>query len=170
MQTRLPVTSVHLYFGPSPGTSRCNPGTISNPAISGLRNANSWNVYWPNGCMDQDETWHGGRPRPWPHCFRWGPNSPPPKGHSPRSIFGPCPLWPLATWLDGQMPLGTEVGLGPKQNIVLVWLHQYVHATYLRSIDVKIVFFKSRQVFFYFLEVFVFTFLVWKMVYTLGLL
>ena len=46
------------------------------------------------------------------------------------------------------------------------------NATCLRSIDVKIVFlvfFKSRQVFFYFLEVFVFTFLLWKMVYTLGL-
>jgi len=23
---------------------------------------------WPNGWMDQDETWHAGRPRPWPHC------------------------------------------------------------------------------------------------------
>jgi len=28
-------------------------------------------VLWPNGCMDQDETWHGGRPRPWPRCVRW---------------------------------------------------------------------------------------------------
>ena len=25
-------------------------------------------VLWPNGWMDQDETWHGGRPRPRPHC------------------------------------------------------------------------------------------------------
>ena len=23
-----------------------------------------------NDCMDQDETWHRGRPRPWPHCVR----------------------------------------------------------------------------------------------------
>ena len=23
---------------------------------------------WPNGWTDQDETWHAGRPRPWPHC------------------------------------------------------------------------------------------------------
>ena len=22
---------------------------------------------WPNGWTDQDETWHIGRPRPWPH-------------------------------------------------------------------------------------------------------
>jgi len=34
----------------------------------------------PNGCTDQDETWHAGRPRPWPHCVRWGPRSPSPKG------------------------------------------------------------------------------------------
>jgi len=24
-------------------------------------------VLWPNGWTDQDETWHAGRPRPWPH-------------------------------------------------------------------------------------------------------
>jgi len=27
-------------------------------------------VLWPNGWIDQDETWHGGRPRPRPHCVR----------------------------------------------------------------------------------------------------
>ena len=76
-------------------------------------------VLWPNGWMDQNETWHGGRPRPRPHCVRWGPSSlpkrgtapnfrpvrqatvldgdpaPPQKrGHSPHPIFGPCLLWP----------------------------------------------------------------------------
>jgi len=35
---------------------------------------------WPNGWMDQNETWRGGRPRRWPHCVRWGPSSPTPKG------------------------------------------------------------------------------------------
>jgi len=25
---------------------------------------------WPYGWMDQHETWHAGRPRPWPHCVR----------------------------------------------------------------------------------------------------
>ena len=34
-------------------------------------------VLWPNGWMDQDETWHGGRPRLRPHCVRWGPSSAP---------------------------------------------------------------------------------------------
>jgi len=28
---------------------------------------------WPNGWMDQDTTWYGGRPRPRPHCVRRGP-------------------------------------------------------------------------------------------------
>jgi len=60
-------------------------------------------VLWPNGWTDQDETWHAGRPRPWPHCVRWGPSSPSPKWAEPP-IFGPYLLWPNgsidqdATW------------------------------------------------------------------------
>jgi len=50
-------------------------------------------VLWRNDCMDQDETWHAGRPRPWPHCVRWGPSSPSSKGAQPP-IFGPYLLWP----------------------------------------------------------------------------
>jgi len=30
-------------------------------------------VLWPNGWMDQDTSWHGGRHRLRPHCVRWGP-------------------------------------------------------------------------------------------------
>ena len=33
-------------------------------------------VFWPNGWMDQDAIWYGGRPRPRPHCVRWGPSRP----------------------------------------------------------------------------------------------
>ena len=34
-------------------------------------------LVWPNGWVDQDATWYGGgRPRPRPHCVRWGPISP----------------------------------------------------------------------------------------------
>jgi len=36
-------------------------------------------VLWPNGWTDQDETWHAGRPQPWPHYVRWGPSSPSPE-------------------------------------------------------------------------------------------
>ena len=55
-------------------------------------------VLWPNGWMDQYETWHAGRPRPWPHSVRWGPSSPPKKGAEPP-IFGPYLLWPNG-WMD----------------------------------------------------------------------
>jgi len=27
-------------------------------------------LLWPNGWMDEDATWYGSRPRPWPHCVR----------------------------------------------------------------------------------------------------
>ena len=37
-----------------------------------------YRVLWP---MDQDETWHGGRPRPRSHCVRWRPSSPFPTAH-----------------------------------------------------------------------------------------
>jgi len=33
-------------------------------------------LMWTNDWMDQDETWHGGRPRPSPNCVKWGPRSP----------------------------------------------------------------------------------------------
>ena len=33
-------------------------------------------LLWPNGWMDQDATWYGGRHRPRPHCVRWGSSSP----------------------------------------------------------------------------------------------
>jgi len=66
-------------------------------------------VLRPNGWMDQDETWHAGRSRPWPRCVRWGPSSPFPKrGPSPSPIFGPCLLRPNgwmdrgATWYGGR--------------------------------------------------------------------
>jgi len=52
----------------------------------------------PNGCMDQDATWYGGRPRPRPHGARWEPDSPSPKrGQSPN--FRPVSI--VAKRLDG---------------------------------------------------------------------
>ena len=44
-------------------------------------------VLWPNGWTDQDETWRVGSPRPWPHCVKWGPSSPSPKGAQPHAQF-----------------------------------------------------------------------------------
>jgi len=57
-------------------------------------------LLWPNGSMDQDETWHGGRLRP--HCVRWEPSSP---------NFRPMYCGQTTGWI--KMPLGTQVGLGP---------------------------------------------------------
>ena len=51
-------------------------------------------VLWPNGWMDQDTTWYGGRPRPRGHCLRWGTSSPRKKEHSGPPLFGPRLLWP----------------------------------------------------------------------------
>ena len=65
---------------------------------------------WPNGCMDQDEIWHGGRPQPRPHGVTWGPSFPPQKGHSPQFSAHVC-CGQTAGWI--KMPLGTEVDLSP---------------------------------------------------------
>ena len=66
-------------------------------------------VLWPNGWMDQDETWRGGRPRPWPHGVRWGSSSSPKRAQPPN--FQPMSV--VAKRLDGSRPLRTKVGLGP---------------------------------------------------------
>jgi len=65
---------------------------------------------WPNGWTHEDETWRAGRPRPWPHCVRWGPTLPSPKGHSPQFSAHIC-CGQMAGWI--KMPLGMKVGLSP---------------------------------------------------------
>jgi len=66
-------------------------------------------VLWPNCWTDQDETWHADRPRPWPHCVRWGPSSPSPKWTAPK-FWAPFYCGQTAGCI--KMPLGVEVGLG----------------------------------------------------------
>jgi len=51
-------------------------------------------ILWPNGRMDPNETLYGGRPRPLPHCVRWGPSSPQ-KGHDPSNF------WPMYVVVKG---------------------------------------------------------------------
>jgi len=46
-------------------------------------------LLWPNCWMDQDATWYEDRPRPWPHCFRWGPSPLPERGRAPS-------FWPMS--------------------------------------------------------------------------
>jgi len=63
----------------------------------------------PNGCIDQDVTWYGARPRPGRLCVRWGPLSPSPKeGQSPQfSAHVYCGQ--TAGWM--KLVLGMVVGL-----------------------------------------------------------
>jgi len=72
-------------------------------------------VLWPNGWIDQDETWHTVRPA---QATLWQMRTQlPPKerGHSPQfSAYGCCGQ--TSGWI--KMPLRTKVGLGPR-NIVL---------------------------------------------------
>ena len=62
-------------------------------------------VLWPNGWTDPDETWHAGRPRPWPHCVRWGLNSPSPKWGIVPQFSAHC----AQTAGSIKIPLGMEV-------------------------------------------------------------
>ena len=59
--------------------------------------------------------WHTGSPWPRPHCFRWDPAAPPPKGHNPQFSAHIC-CGPMARWI--KVPLGMEVDLDPS-DIVL---------------------------------------------------
>jgi len=73
-----------------------------------------WNVgvLWPNDWIDQDESWHAGRPRPRRLCVKWGPRSPPQKGTEPPFQFAShVYCGQTAAWM--KMPLGKVVGLGP---------------------------------------------------------
>jgi len=76
-----------------------------SPPIFGPR------LLWPNGCMDQDAAWYGGRSRPTRHCVRWGPSSPSPKGAQLTQFSAIVHCGQTAGWT--KMPLGVEVGLSP---------------------------------------------------------
>ena len=56
-------------------------------------------LFWPNGWMDQDGTWHGGGPWSRPHCARWGHQAvlPSKKGAEPPNF---PPISFVAKWLD----------------------------------------------------------------------
>jgi len=66
---------------------------------------------WPNGCMDQDKTWHSGRPRLWSLWVGRGPTSPSPKGHSPHQFSAHICCGQMAAWI--KMSLGMELGIDP---------------------------------------------------------
>ena len=81
MEVALGPGHIVLDGGPSsPPPNRAQPRPIFGPCL-----------LWPNGWMDQDATWYGGRPRPRPHGVRWGSSFPlPRKRHSsPSPYFRP---------------------------------------------------------------------------------
>ena len=85
-------------------------------------------VLWPNGWMDRDETWHAGRPRPWPHFIGWGPSSPSPKGHSLPPISAHICFGQMAGWI--KMPLDMEVGFGCVKKLKYKWRIMAARPTY----------------------------------------
>ena len=121
-----PQFSAHFYCGQ---TARCiriplgtevglSPGDIvldgdsaapplkgHSPPIFGPR------LLWPNGCMDQDATWYGGRPQPMENVLDGDPATPEKKPHPPPPNFlDHVYCGQTAGWM--KMPLGTEVDLG----------------------------------------------------------
>ena len=83
---RAPQFSAHLYCGQTSGCIKMplgielglGPGDFvldgdpASPLPKGHRSP-IFGPYllWPNGCMDQDATWYGARPRPRRLCVRW---------------------------------------------------------------------------------------------------
>jgi len=65
-------------------------------------------LLWPNGWMDQDDTWHGGRPQPCNFVLDGDPAPSPKRAEPPSPIFGTCLLGTYgcmdqdATWFGGR--------------------------------------------------------------------
>jgi len=71
-------------------------GDPASPPLKGGRAPPIFDPYllWPNGWMDEDATWYGGRPQPRPHCVRRGSGCSPATGAQQLPpLFGPCLLW-----------------------------------------------------------------------------
>jgi len=60
------LTQCGMGWGPVPLPKRGTDPPMFGPCL-----------LWPNGCINQDATWYGGRPRPGPHCCRWQLSCPP---------------------------------------------------------------------------------------------
>jgi len=53
-------------------------------------------LLWPNGWMNQDAIWYGGRPWRRPHC-----SLPKKEAAEPLPFFGTCLLWPKSSMNQG---------------------------------------------------------------------
>jgi len=92
-----PQFSAHVYCGQTAGWIKMPLGTeigldpgdivLDGPQLP-PKKRHSPQIFgpcllWPNGWMDQDATWYGGRPRPRQHCVRRGLNFPAKGGTAP---------------------------------------------------------------------------------------
>jgi len=75
-------------------------------------------LLWPNGWMDEDGTWHGGRPQPRRLCVRWGPSL-----HSAKRGQSPPPQFSAHFYCGRtagciKMPFVMDVGLSPEDFVL----------------------------------------------------
>ena len=82
-----------------------DPPTIFGPCL-----------LWPNGWIEQDGTWRGGRPQHRLLCVRWGPSPPTRKGAEPPKFSAHVCCGQTAEWI--KMALGVEVGLNPGDFVI----------------------------------------------------
>ena len=103
-----PKFSAHVYCGQTAGLINMELGTEAglspgNFVLDGdpappQKGGGASQIFgpcllWPNGWMNQDSTWHGGRPRRL--CVRWGPSHLSQNRVEPLpQFFGPFLLWP----------------------------------------------------------------------------
>ena len=101
---KMPLGTTDVGLGPDDIVSDGDPAPSPKRGRSPQFSALVYCGHWPNGWMDEDGTWHGGRPWSSLHCARWGHSSPPQKRGQSPPIFGPSLLWPEgwmhqgATW------------------------------------------------------------------------
>jgi len=69
VDSAVPGLDCNCFFGGHCKTVR-PIGPSSVLSVCPVRNVGA---QWPNGWTDQDETWHGGRPRPSPNCVDIAP-------------------------------------------------------------------------------------------------
>ena len=62
--------SIKIPLGTKVGLDPCHIMLDGHPAPKGHAPNFRPCLLWPNGWMDQDGTWYGGRPLPRPHCVR----------------------------------------------------------------------------------------------------
>jgi len=105
--TKMPH-GVEVGLGPGDFVFEGDPATLRKKGTPPPPNFGPC-LLWPNGWMDQDATWYGGKPRPRRRCVRWGHSSPL-KGAQPPS-FRFMSVVAKGFWMDEDTstPLGTEV-------------------------------------------------------------